>query len=251
MAWILDLDGVVWRGGDPVPGSAETVARLRDEGQRLLFVTNNSSQPVAEVIEKLAGMDIQADEDEIATSALAAAEMLEPGTTALICAGAGVDEALERRGVEGVRDGEADAVIVGFHKEFDFDRLTSAYQAVVGGARLIGTNDDPTYPTPEGAIPGGGSLLAAVAVAAGVEAEVAGKPHQPMADLIRSRLGDEVDGAVLVGDRPSTDGKMAALLEVKFALVMTGVTDKDEVPDDPPPAHVADDLQSLVSELLS
>lgn len=251
MAWILDLDGVVWRGGDPVPGSAEAVARLRDEGQRLLFVTNNSSQPVAEVIEKLAGMDIDADEDEIATSALAAAEMLEPGTTALICAGPGVDEALERRGVEGVRDGEADAVIVGFHKEFDFDRLTSAYQAVVGGARLIGTNDDPTYPTPEGAIPGGGSLLAAVAVAAGVEAEVAGKPHQPMADLIRSRLGDEVDGAVLVGDRPSTDGKMAALLDVKFALVMTGVTDEDEVPDDPPPAHVADDLQSLVSELLS
>ena len=250
MAWILDLDGVIWLGPDVVPGVPEAVARLRDAGERVLFLTNNSSRPVSDVLEKLEGMGIEAAADQIATSALAAAEMLEEGSTALVCGGVGVEEALDRRGVQRVSEGDADAVVVGWFKEFDYDRLTAAFHAVSKGARLIGTNDDPTYPTPDGPIPGGGSLLAAVSVAAGVEPEVAGKPHQPMADLVRSRLGDDTDHAILVGDRPSTDGAMARRLGVKFALVMTGVSDRDDIPDDPPPDHVADDLPTLVEELL-
>lgn len=250
MAWILDLDGVMWLGNDAVAGSAEAVDRLRAAGHRILFLTNNSSRTIDDILGKLADIDVEAEADEIASSALAAAEMLEPGQTALVCAGEGVEEALRKRGVETIREGEADAVVVGFHREFDYDRLTAAYRAVTAGARLIGTNDDPTYPTAEGPVPGGGALLAAVAVAAGVEAEVAGKPYQPMADLVRSRLGDEVDGAVLVGDRPSTDGAMAGRLGVTFALVLSGVTGDDEVPDDPAPDHVSDDLRQLVEELL-
>jgi ribonucleotide monophosphatase NagD (HAD superfamily) len=113
---------------------------------------------------------------------------------------------------------------------------------------LIGTNDDPTYPTPDGPVPGGGALLAAVAVAAGVEAEVAGKPHEPMAAIVRQRLGGIPDGTVLVGDRPSTDGKMAHLLGVRFVLVLSGVTEGDEVPDDPSPDVVIDDLAALVTD---
>lgn len=250
MAWILDLDGVVWLGPEAVPGSAEAVARLRQAGHRVLFLTNNSSRPVDEILEKLADIGVDAEAEEIASSALAAAEMLEPGTTALVCAGSGVQEALRNRGVETVTEGEADAVVVGYHREFDYDRLNAAYRAVAGGARLIGTNDDPTYPTPEGPVPGGGALLAAVAVAAGVEPEVAGKPYEPMADLVRSRLGDEVEGAVLVGDRPSTDGAMATRLGVTFALVLSGVTSGDEIPDDPAPDYVAPDLGHLVDDLL-
>jgi len=251
MAWILDLDGVMWLGGDSVPGSAEAVTRLREAGHRILFLTNNSSRPVDHILGSLADMDVEAEEDEIASSALASAEMLEPGSTALVCAGVGVQEALERRGVETVTEGDADAVVVGYHREFDYDRLCAAYKAVAAGARLIGTNDDPTYPTPDGPVPGGGALLAAVAVAAGVEAEVAGKPYEPMADLVRSRLGDDVEGAILVGDRPSTDGAMAGRLGVTFALVFSGVTGEDEVPGDPAPDHVAPDLGQLVDELLS
>ena len=250
MAWILDLDGVIWLGPDVVSGVPEAVARLRDAGERVLFLTNNSSRPVTDVLEKLEGMGIEAEADEVATSALAAAEMLEEGSTALVCGGVGVEEALDRRGVKRVSEGDADAVVVGWFKEFDYDRLTAAFHAVSKGARLIGTNDDPTYPTPDGPVPGGGALLAAVSVAAGVEPEVAGKPHQPMADLVRSRLGDDVEGTILVGDRPSTDGAMAQLLGVRFALVMTGVSDRDDIPDDPAPAHVADDLPTLVDELL-
>ena len=250
MAWILDLDGVIWVGPDVVPGVPDAVARLRDAGERVLFLTNNSSRPVSDVLEKLDGMGIEAESDEVATSALAAAAMLDEGSSALVCGGAGVEDALDRRGVRRVSEGEADAVVVGWFKEFDYDRLTTAFHAVSKGARLIGTNDDPTYPTPEGPIPGGGALLAAVSVAAGVEPEVAGKPHQPMADLVRSRLGDDTDGVILVGDRPSTDGAMAQRLGVKFALVMTGVSDNEDIPDDPPPDHVADDLPTLVDELL-
>jgi glycerol 3-phosphatase-2 len=250
VAWILDLDGVIWLGPDVVPGVPEAVTRLRDAGEKVLFLTNNSSRPVSDVLEKLDGMGVEAKADEVATSALAAAAMLEAGSTALVCGGVGVEEALDERGVRRVTEGEADAVVVGWFKEYDYDHLTAAFHAVSKGARLIGTNDDPTYPTPDGPIPGGGALLAAVSVAAGVDPEVAGKPHQPMADLVRSRLGDDTEGVILVGDRPSTDGAMATRLGVKFALVMSGVSDRDDIPDDPAPAHVADDLPTLVDELL-
>ncbi|HEX3946457.1 MAG TPA: HAD hydrolase-like protein, partial [Acidimicrobiales bacterium] len=142
-------------------------------------------------------------------------------------------------------------VVVGWTRRFDFDGLTAAARAVHGGARLVGTNDDPTHPTPDGLIPGGGSLLAAVATASGATPVVAGKPHQPMADLIGQRAGDLV---AVVGDRPSTDGQLARRLGVPFALVLSGVTSADGREDGTgrpagdPPAAVADDFRSLVRQ---
>ena len=244
---ILDLDGVIWRGGEPIDGSAEAVGRLRSADKRILFVTNNSNPTVDETVEKLRGFGIDVEPDELVTSAQAAASLLEEGTTALVCGGPGVEEALKARGVDPLHEGDADAVVVGFHKSFDYDRLTAAFKAVIHGARLIGTNDDPTYPTPDGPLPGGGSLLAAVATAAGVDPVVAGKPHQGMADLVRQRLGDDLDGTVLVGDRPSTDGLMAKRLGVPFILVLSGVTGEED--DDDMDVEIdgqANDLASLV-----
>lgn len=251
MAWILDLDGVVWLGDDVIPGVPEAIERLRDAGHRLLFLTNNSSRTVAYLVAKFDGMGIKVAADEIVTSAQAAATMLEPGTVALVCAGDGVREALDARSVKMVDEGEADAVVVGFHKEFDFGRLNAAYQALRGGARLIGTNDDTTYPTPDGPIPGGGALLAAVAAAGGVDPEVAGKPYQPMADAVRERLGGDADDGMLVGDRPDTDGLMATRLGLPFALVFTGVTHEDDLPVDPAPVTTAPDLPTLVDQELA
>ncbi len=247
LAVILDLDGVIWRGGEPIEGSAEAVARLREAGQRVLFVTNNSNPTVEDTVEKLRGFGIEIEPEELVTSSQAAASLLEAGTSALVCGGPGVVEALEERGVNAVHDGQADAVVVGFHKTFNYDRLTAAFRTILAGARLIGTNDDPTYPTPDGPVPGGGSLLAAVATAAGVDPVVAGKPHQPMADLVRERLGDDLEGTLLVGDRPSTDGLMAKRLGIPFILVMTGVTaEEDEV--DVEIDGRAPDLASLVGQ---
>jgi HAD superfamily hydrolase (TIGR01450 family) len=234
---------VVWRADQPIGGSVDAVGRLRSRGERLVFLTNNSNQTQKDCMAKLEDMGIEAGEDEVITSAMAAATMIEPGETALVCAGQGVVEALEERGVTVVREGEADAVVVGWHTEFDYNRLKAAAGAVRGGARLIGTNDDATYPTPEGPIPGGGSLLAAVAVASGATPEVAGKPHEPVARLIEERIGS-ID--VLVGDRPSTDGKLARRLGARFLLVLSGVTSEDDLPVEPEPDEVGENLAAHV-----
>ncbi|MGH9074480.1 MAG: HAD-IIA family hydrolase, partial [Acidimicrobiales bacterium] len=167
MAWVIDLDGVVWLGGRPIPGSAEAVCRLREDGHRVVFLTNNSSLRVADYRDRLAEAGVPTRDDDLLTSAQAAASLLEPGSTALVCAGPGVDEALAERGVTAVAAGPADAVVVGWHRSFDFDRLAAATTCVLGGARLVGTNDDATFPTADGPLPGAGALLAAVARASG------------------------------------------------------------------------------------
>lgn len=246
MTWLLDLDGVVWLADDPIPGSAGAVAELRSRGQRVVFLTNNSSATVAEYLAKLARVGVETDARDLITSAQAAASLVERGETALVCAGPGVDEALAARGVRTVRDGKADAVVVGWHRDFDFGRLTAAFDAVAGGARLIGTNDDATYPTPSGPLPGGGSILAAVAYASGVEPVVAGKPFAPIVDLLHARV---TDAEIMVGDRPTTDGLLAARIGVPFGLVLSGVTGADNVPSEPPVAHVAADLAALVAQV--
>jgi len=248
VAWLLDLDGVIWLSGEAIPGSADAVAALRDAGERVCFVTNNSSVRLADQEAKLAAFGIPATGD-VLTSAMAAALLLEPGQTALVCGGPGVHEALLARGVSTVREGEADAVVVGFHLDFDYERLKAAHAAIRAGARLIGTNDDATYPTPDGPIPGGGAILAAVATAAGVEPVVAGKPNVPMASLVRELAGDGPH--VVVGDRPSTDGLFATTLGAPFELLLSGVTTAADLPVTPQPAHVSPDLATLVRQYLS
>ena len=168
MTWLLDLDGVVWLAEDPIPGSGEAIAALRQRhGRRVVFLTNNSSARVGEYLAKLERCGVPTTPEDLITSAQAAATLVAPGETALVCAGPGVEEALQARGVRTIRTGRADAVVVGWHRDFDFARLTAAFDAVHAGARLIGTNDDATYPTPSGPLPGGGSILAAVAYATG------------------------------------------------------------------------------------
>jgi 4-nitrophenyl phosphatase len=242
--WVLDLDGVVWLADVAIAGSPEAIGTLHSRGERVVFLTNNSSQPVAGYVAKLRGMGIEAEPNDVITSAEAAALLVEPGETALVCAGAGVVEALEARAVHVVRSGPADAVVVGWHLDFDYEGLTAATNAVLGGARLIGTNDDATYPTPSGVLPGGGAILAAVAYASSATPTVAGKPNAPMAELVHQRVGS-VD--VLVGDRPSTDGLMARVLGARFAFVRSGVT--AEPPTDPAADLVAADLAEVVTRL--
>ena len=245
MPFALDLDGVIWLADAPIPGAAEAVARLRAAGEPVVFVTNNSSQCVGDVEAKLARQGIPAEGD-VVTSARAAAALVEPGERVLVCGGPGVTEAIEERGATPVRDGDADAVLVGFHRDFDYERLRIASTAVRRGARLLATNDDATYPTPDGPIPGGGAILASIVTATGVSPIVAGKPNGPMADLVRARLGSE---GMMVGDRPDTDGRFARVLGYRFALVHTGVTLAHEVVD-PEPDVIAADLASLVDDLV-
>ncbi|HEY2429762.1 MAG TPA: HAD-IIA family hydrolase [Acidimicrobiales bacterium] len=243
--WIVDLDGVVWLTGQPIPGVDEAVARLRSAGVRVLFATNNSAPTRAELHRRLGRCGITADDADVVSSADVAAGMLAPGTSALVLGDDGVVEALTRRGVVVVPEGPADAVVVGWTRSFTFEGVARAAATVRAGARLIGTNEDPTLPTPDGLVPGAGALLAAVATAAGTAPEVAGKPRPPTADAIKGLVGPGQLRA-MVGDRPATDGQLAAQLDIPFALVLSGVTRPGQIPADADPAVVAQDLLRLV-----
>jgi 4-nitrophenyl phosphatase len=242
VTWVLDLDGVLWLADQPIDGASEAVAGLRAAGERVLFATNNSWSTVGDQVAKLGRHGIPAEGD-VVTAAMAAANLVEPGQRVLVCGGPGIVEAVTGRGAEPVLDGDADAVVVGFHRDFDYERLRIAVRAIQRGARLIATNDDATYPTPDGPIPGGGAIVAAVAYAAGVAPLIAGKPHRPMAELVRA-LGETT--GTMVGDRPETDGAFAAELGYRFALVLTGVTGPDDLPVTPAPDVVSPSLAALV-----
>jgi 4-nitrophenyl phosphatase len=242
--WVLDLDGVVWLAETPIPGAADAVRRLRAAGERVVFVTNNSHPTETEYVVKLEQHGIDA-RGAVISSAMAAASLIAPGERVLVFGGQGVVEALDKRGAIVIEEGQPDVVVVGFHRDFNYERMRIAATAVRAGARLVATNDDATYPTPEGLIPGAGAILAGIERAAGVRAIVAGKPYEPMANIVRERLGDG-DG-IVVGDRPDTDGKLADRLGYRFALVLTGVITAEQVASvDPKPDEVAADLATLV-----
>jgi HAD superfamily hydrolase (TIGR01450 family) len=245
--WVIDLDGVIWLTGQPIAGVDTAVASLRGAGVRTLFATNNSAPTRAELHARLANCGIVADDADLLSSSDVAAGMLPVGSSALVLGDDGVREALVGRGVTLVEAGPADAVVVGWTRSFTFEAVDVAARAVRGGARLVGTNEDPTHPTPDGLLPGAGALLAAVATAAETTPEVAGKPHAPTSDAIRS-MSDDL--RVMVGDRPETDGALAAQLGIPFALVLSGVTDGSSMPTDPPPDCVAPDLDTLVRTFL-
>ena len=247
---LCDLDGVVWLAHQPIPGSVGGIARLRAHGHRVLFVTNNSATRVEAQVATLEGIGVPAAGD-VLTSAQAAALLLHPGERALVCGGEGVVQALEARGVVPCFDGDADAVVVGFHRHFDFDGLARAARAVRRGARLIGTNDDATFPTPDGPIPGGGSILAAVETACGLSAQVAGKPYAPMAALVVAEIGEQAArSAVMVGDRPSTDGRFAVTLGCAYAHVWSGVTPQGTLIE-PTPDLETNDLAAVAEMLVT
>jgi HAD superfamily hydrolase (TIGR01450 family) len=250
--WLVDLDGVVWLADRPIPGSRDALARLRDSGRRVAYFTNNSFSTRTQMLDKFADHGISLEPDDLLSSADAAVGLVRPDERAAVLGGHGIDEALAAKGIATVALEElsatvtVDVVIVGLDRRVNFDRLAAACRAVDGGARLIGTNDDATYPTPDGHLPGGGSLLAAVAYATSVTPVVAGKPYQPAVDLVTARLGPV---AVMVGDRPSTDGALARGLAARYALVRSGVTPAGESVS-PTPDYDASDLAALVEQVL-
>jgi len=239
---LCDLDGVVWLMHQPIAGSVNAIQLLKNAGHRVLFVTNNSYSVISDQENALAKIGIDAYND-VVTSSQAAGALLRKGERVLLGGGPGAVEAVKNAGAvlagrsddqtESEIDQEVDTVMVGFHPSFDYRGLTRLSHAVRNGARLIATNDDATYPTPRGLIPGGGSILASVVAASGVEPIIAGKPHQPMADLVRQVLGvTDLSDAWMVGDRPSTDGLFAQTVGCKFAQVLTGISSLKDVSDD-------------------
>jgi 4-nitrophenyl phosphatase len=247
------VDGVVWLMQEPLPGAVEAIRRLDDAGHPYVFVTNNSFRPVAKQEEALERVGIAA-RDRVLTSSMAAAALVPAGSRVLVGGGPGVVDAMKGLAgmsielVENRPEGRFDHVVVGFHRHFDFEGLHLLSRAVRDGARFIATNEDSTYPTPDGPIPGGGSIVAAVATASGVHPEVAGKPRVPMADLVRRHFDTEdLSDAWMVGDRLSTDGAFARLLGCRFARVRSSVSEPN---DGLPIAIERDSLADVVDEIL-
>lgn len=256
---LCDLDGVIWLAHQPIPGSVEAIARLREADIRVIFVTNNSFSLLSDHEVALARIGIEATGDVI-SSAMSAAVPLRAGQRVLVCGGQGLVEALSAKGVHVVvayeepgAAGPFDAVVVGLHKQFSYEVLNDAQRAVRSGAQLIGSNEDSTYPTPQGPTPGGGAVLAAIATAADTTPLVTGKPHAVMAELVRHMLGEvSAEEMMMIGDRPSTDGAFARTLGCRFGLVKSGVTSDRSAIDFTMRDNdiVGNDVAALVDQIL-
>jgi glycerol-1-phosphatase len=245
---ICDIDGVIYRGDRMIQGSDLALRRLIESGAALLFATNNSTKTPEMVRERiLAVTGVEVPADSVVTSSQAAVSMLVRDENPIMVLGSiGITAALVEAGFTITEDpGAAGALLVGLDWDLDYDRLTRAADAIRAGARFIATNTDPTYPVADGLLPGGGAMVAAVERTTGVAPEVAGKPHAPMRELIRSRGFDE---AWVIGDRVDTDIALArSETGWRSILVGTGVTGPDEVHD---ADYVVDDLRAAVHLIL-
>jgi HAD superfamily hydrolase (TIGR01450 family) len=238
---LCDLDGVVYRGSMVLPGVKAALERLAAAGVPVLFITNNSTRTPRATADKIAGLTgVPVAAEQVLTSALAAMTLLDGSAGPVLIVGEeGVRSAVEEAGLRITEDPlSARAVVVGLTRSLTYDLVAAAMQAIRGGARFIATNDDTTFPTEEGLVPGCGAIVAAIAAASGVSPEVAGKPNKPMRDLIRSRVDGE---AWIIGDRLDTDVAVAAGESGWHSiLVLTGVSGVDEVANEEADFVVAD-----------
>ncbi len=258
---LIDLDGVVWVGREPVPGAAEALRELRDRGKGLVFVTNNPGKPAAAYAERLreAGVEVGAEHVVTAGEATArlAAERIGAGGRAFVIGAPAFREAVATAGFElfekaapsgdgGPEIAAVDAVIVSGHREFDYAELFTATRALQGGAAFFATSRDPTMPMPGGAWPGTGAVLAAVETASGATAEIGGKPERHLFDTARERIGG-AERVAMIGDRVSSDiegGRRAGLATI---LALSGATSPEEAEAaSPKPDHVIENLADLL-----
>ena len=240
---ILDMDGVLYRGDQPIPGAADLARRLHEVGMEVRYATNNSMFTRAEYAERLRSMGITAAPGEIVTSTSATIEHLhrhEPGVRSVLAVGApGMADELRAAGfvVRAAADaaetesdgGPVDAVLVGLDPAFDATRLEAATRAIRRGARFIATNADARYPTPTGFRPGAGVIVAAIEEATGVPPLVIGKPAPAMFTAILEAAGVVPTKAVVIGDNPDSDIAGAHRSGIESVLVLTGVTGEQAV----------------------
>ncbi len=255
-AFLLDLDGVLYRGDEVIPGAPGAVSALRDAGRRTVFLTNNSARTPQQVAEGLRGMGFPASPRDVVTSAQATARLVAREAsdgrppTAFVLGEEGIRAALAEVGIE-VIDGEPEAagfVVVGWDRGATYDRIRTASVLVRRGARFVATNADATYPAPGGEQwPGAGALVAAVQTAVGRPATVVGKPR---AGLFETALEvAESARALVVGDRLETDVAGAAAAGLDAVLVRTGAASLADLLDHPAqPLAVVADVTGLLDE---
>jgi HAD superfamily hydrolase (TIGR01450 family) len=250
---IIDLDGVVWLGGDPIPGAAEAIATVRGSGTRVLFVTNEPRRSRSVLAEHLTEIGIPATTADVMTSAAVAARVAGslPGLAnrrALVVGPPALHDEAKGAGFRLVACGEAreaGVVIVGGHEGFDYRELRAAAAAVRAGARLLATGRDAVFPAPDGPWPATGAILAAIETAGGMPAVVVGKPERIMFDIACEALAGCARIGV-IGDHLTTDIEGAKRAGLDAILVLTGATSLADLERAPiPPDLVLDSLAAL------
>jgi len=240
-AFVFDLDGCIYRGRVPIPGAADTIAYLKKLGRKILFLTNNATRTPEQYVEKLKGMKIDADVDDVLTSATATAIFLSKkyGKVSIFpVGGQGLFQELGKIGhtmVDAHEIGKADFVVACLDPAFTYEKLNLACQAIFSGAKLVATNIDPTVPVEEGFRPGAGAIVAAISAATGAKPEIVGKPFEHIIKIALERLGTAAGETVFVGDRLDTDIQAGKEVGGFTILVLSGSTKREtaEKVDDP------------------
>jgi HAD superfamily hydrolase (TIGR01450 family) len=253
---VCDLDGVLYRGPEPIPGAAEAVGRMVAGGLRVIYATNNAMRTEDECRSRLGGLGLEPGPGEVLTSAVVTAEEMArrgwAGRTVFLVGSEGIKLALEEAGmalVDGEAARRAEIVVVSGDFNYTYDSVRTAAFAVRAGADFIATNDDPTFPAPDGLWPGAGALVASIATASGRRPEVMGKPHLPMMEAAQRRL-EGCRRIAALGDQDSTDLAGGRLMGWMTVLVLSGVTDAAGAAAlTPPPDLVLPGLSQL-EELL-
>ena len=250
---LLDLDGVVYIGGNAIPGASQALRKASEEGMRLAYVTNNAFRTPAAVAQILTGFGIAVAPSDVVTSAQAAARLLAQklpaGSAVLVVGGMGLRLAVRERGLRPVSTSldKPAAVVQGYAPGISYPLLAEGGLAVAAGALFVGTNADKTLPGPHGRQPGNGSLLQVIAFATGQQPLIAGKPEPPLHEESVARTGAR--HPLVVGDRLDTDIEAAQRVKADSLLVLTGVTSPAEAVLAPPgqrPTYIAEDLSGLV-----
>lgn len=252
---LLDLDGVVYVGPDPVPEAPENLRKAAKEGMRIGYITNNASRPASVVAEHLASFGLDVIGEDVVTSAQAAAKLISQdfpkGSPVLVIGGEGLYVALEEYGLEAVRSSDANpvAVVQGFHPDVNWVMLADGAHAINEGARWYATNLDLTIPTAGGKAPGNGTLVQAVRAAVEVDPTVAGKPEPPLLETSIERL--KAERPLMIGDRLDSDIAGAHAVGIASLWVATGVNDAYDLaaaPKNQRPTYVGAGLSALAEK---
>jgi len=256
--FVFDMDGVLYRGNQALPGVKETLDALALREKRVMLATNNSMSTPASYVTKLSGMGLDVPAEEILTAGLATRDYLlehvAPDVRIFVIGMPALSEQLfGGTTFEAVSaDEAADVVVAGLDLAFDYTKLAAATTAIHRGARFIATNADATLPVEGGLAPGAGSIVAAIAVASGQLPTVIGKPETPLLVQSLHRMDVSAADAVMIGDRLDTDilaGHRAGMLTV---LVLTGVSQRNEIAhSEARPDIVVTDLHALVAGLIA
>jgi glycerol-1-phosphatase len=251
--FLIDLDGVVWIGHEPVTGTAQALAELLGSGKGIVFVTNNPGKPASAYGARLREAGVAVADERIVTAgsvtARLAAERVGAGSPVFTIGAPAFKDSVAGAGLEpldGEAGGEAAAVLVSGHRGFDYEELLTATRALQGGAALFATSRDPTLPMPGGAWPGTGAVLAAVETASGARAEIGGKPERHLFDQARALIPG-AERVAMVGDRIASDIEGGRRAGLETILVLSGASSREQATAaKPPPDLVLDDLSGLL-----